>query len=102
MFSREGFGLSAVLVAIISLLPGPVLAQSTSPRLPLVFLDTTYVPPTGSVINVAAGGNFQSAPHAAPPGGVIQLQAGGPLPGGLTPPHKTGKGGVSNSNPAPA
>src|SRR2546430_6857431 len=90
MFSREGFGLSAVLVAIISLLPGPVLAQSTSPRLPLVFLDTTYVPPTGSVINVAAGGRFQSGLNPPPPGGGVYLPAGGPLLRQLSPPHQTG------------
>ena len=94
MFSREGFGLFAVLVAIISLLPGPVLAQSTSPRLPLVFLDTTYVPPTGSVINVAAGGNFQSALNAAQPGDVIQLQAGATFSGNFTLPNKSGTGWI--------
>src|ERR1041384_8464985 len=53
-----------------------VEAQSSGPELPRVFLDTTYVPPTGATINVPAGGDLQAALNAAQPGDQIVLQAG--------------------------
>src|SRR5438128_9805646 len=51
-------------------------AQSSGPELPRVFLDTTYVPPTGATINVPASGDLQAALNAAQPGDQIILQAG--------------------------
>ncbi|MBI3652038.1 MAG: PKD domain-containing protein [Acidobacteria bacterium] len=60
------------------------------PELPRLLLDTTYQAPTGNIINVAAGGNFQAALNAANPGDVIVLQAGATYTGNFTLPYKTG------------
>ena len=92
--TRIGLGFLLALLGIILLLPARVLAQSSSPQLPLVFLDTTYVPPTGSLIRVPAGGDFQGALDAAQPGDVIELQAGAAFTGNFTLPNKSGTGWI--------
>ena len=54
-----------------------LLAQAANePQPPRVFLDTTYIPPTGNTINVPAGGNLQTAINQAQPGDEIVLTAG--------------------------
>jgi uncharacterized protein (TIGR03437 family) len=54
---------------------------ANAPELPRVYLNTTYVPPTGKTINVAAGDNLQAAIDQANPGDVISLQAGATFTG---------------------
>jgi hypothetical protein len=72
------------------------LAQTiVSPQLPRVFLDTTYVPPTGATIRVQAGGSLQTAINSARMGDVILLQAGATFTGNFTLPNKTGSGWVT-------
>ena len=85
-------GLSLILVSLASVVPA--LAQTTPPALPTVFLDTTYVPPTGSVINVPAGGDLQAALNTAQPGNAIALQAGAAFTGNFTLPAKSGTGWI--------
>ena len=59
------------------------------PELPRVYLDTTYVPPTGNTITVNAGGNLQTAINNAQLGDTIVLQAGATFTGPFTLPNKT-------------
>ena len=87
----------ALLLAVITTTLGcPVLgvAQTATPQLPRVFLDTTYVPPTGSIIPVSSGDDFQAALNAAQPGNVIELQAGATFTGNFTLPYKSGTGWI--------
>ncbi|PYM95004.1 MAG: hypothetical protein DME04_05955 [Candidatus Rokuibacteriota bacterium] len=91
-----GTGLALLLAVITTTLscPGSGVAQSTFPQLPLVFLDTTYVSPTGAALRVAAGGDFQAALDAVQPGDVIELQAGATFTGNFTLPYKTRPGWI--------
>jgi cellulose/xylan binding protein with CBM9 domain/Big-like domain-containing protein/parallel beta helix pectate lyase-like protein len=86
--------LACAIVAASFAQPAPLGAQTATPRLPLVFLDTTYVSPTGSRITVSAGGDFQAALNTAQPGDVIQLQAGATFTGNFTLPNKSGNGWI--------
>jgi hypothetical protein len=52
--------------------PDPDIQQA----LPEVFIDTTYVAPSGETIAVPAGGDLQAALDAAQPGDTITLEAG--------------------------
>src|SRR5439155_17995764 len=62
-------------------IPAPAPSPTTSlPEGPRVYVDTTYVPPTGNVITVQGGGNLQGAINAATLGDVIELQAGATYP----------------------
>lgn len=58
--------------------------------LPAAIPDTTYVPPTGKVTQLAAGGDLQAALDAAAPGDEIRLAAGATFKGTFTLPKKTG------------
>ena len=70
-------------------------AQSLNePELPRVLLNTTFPSVSGLTINVAAGGNLQSALNSAKPGDTIVLQAGATFTGNFTLPAKTGSGWV--------
>lgn len=71
------------------------------PELPRVYLDTTYVTPTGRTIAVVAGGNLQTAINQAVPGDVITLQAGATFTGNYTLPAKSGTGWVTIRTSAP-
>src|SRR2546422_520314 len=93
-FARTALALLVAGITALLLRPVPGVAQTTLPQLPQVFLDTTYVSPTGSVINVAAGGDFQAALNAAAPGSIIVLQAGAALTGNFTLPANPGPGWV--------
>src|SRR5437879_495700 len=64
------------------------------PALPQVTVDTTYVPPTGRTIAVAAGGDVQAALNSANFGDVVTLAAGATFTGPFTLPAKTGIGWV--------
>ena len=59
------------------------------PTLPTL-LNTQYSVPTGTTINVPAGGNFQTALNNAQPGDQIVLAAGATYTGNFTLPVKTG------------
>src|SRR5438132_12816498 len=67
----------------------------TLPALPQVTVDTTYVPPMGRTIAVAAGGDFQAALNAATFGDVITLAAGATFTGPFILPAKSGSGWVT-------
>jgi hypothetical protein len=64
------------------------------PELPRIYLDTTYVGPTGKTINVAAGGDFQKAINEANSGDVIMIQAGATFTGNFRLPNKKGSGWI--------
>ncbi len=84
---------------MLAILPVPALAAE--PERPRVYLDTTYVPPTGRTIAVAAGGDVQAALNAAKPGDVITLEAGAIFRGPFTLPNKTGSGWIIVRTSAP-
>ena len=65
-----------------------------APELPRVFINTTYTPPSGKTIAVAAGGDFQAALNQAQPGDIITLQAGATYTGNFKLPAKTGTGWI--------
>jgi len=73
---------------------------SALPELPQEFLDTSYVAPTGSTINVPAGGDFQAALNAAQPGDAIVLEAGATFTGNFTLPKKTGDAWITITSSA--
>ena len=66
--------------------PSPV----APPELPRVLLNTAYSAPTGSVINVPAGGNLQAALNSATPGSQIVLADGATYSGNFELPAKSG------------
>jgi hypothetical protein len=71
------------------------------PELPRACIDTTYAPPTGRTIAVAAGGDFQAALQAARPGDVITLEAGARFTGNFVLPAKSGAGWIIVRTSAP-
>lgn len=77
-------------------------AAGVEPELPRLFINTTYVPPTGGrAITVNAGGNFQDALNQAQYGDVIMLQAGATFTGNFRLPAKTGSGWIVVRSSAP-
>ncbi|MFC1831227.1 hypothetical protein ACFL0S_04325 [Thermodesulfobacteriota bacterium] len=64
-------------------------SDSKLPELPRGYIDTTFALPTGNVITVSAGENFQAALDRANLGGVIVLEAGATFQGPFTLPNKT-------------
>src|SRR5262245_22290199 len=74
--------------------PRPATLAPGDPEPPRVFLDTTYVAPTGKTINVMAGGSVQAAIDQARPGDVINLQAGATFTGNFRLPNKSGSGWI--------
>lgn len=71
------------------------LASTTiSPELPRVYVETTYVQPSGRTILVPAGEDLQAALDVAKPGDVIMLEAGATFTGPFTLPKKSGSGWV--------
>src|SRR5688572_27428112 len=100
IFRRIGTGGVAVAVGLL-LLGGSHGASLAAPAPPAVLLDTDLVAPTGSAINVSAGGNFQNALNSASPGDVIELAAGATYTGTFTLPKKTGSGWITIRSSAP-
>ncbi|MBI2827731.1 MAG: hypothetical protein HYX77_00485 [Acidobacteria bacterium] len=102
---RFRFGLLPVLVVTISLISGKVVPGSSSaatpPELPRLYIDTTFVPPSGRTIHVPAGGDFQAALNAAWPGDAITLEAGATFTGPFTLSGKQGSGWIVVRTSAP-
>src|SRR5262245_44517779 len=67
----------------------PETAFAALPQLPIAYVDTTEVPPSGTTIRVAAGGDLQAALNSARLGDVIELEAGATWFGTFTLPNKT-------------
>jgi hypothetical protein len=91
---RPQLRLLLAFVSTVSLLVSTVFVQSlraaTKPELPRLYVDTTYVPPSGRTIAVSAGEDFQAALNAAQPGDVIMLEAGATFTGPFTLRNKAG------------
>ncbi|MGH9755853.1 MAG: hypothetical protein ACREA2_23985 [Blastocatellia bacterium] len=68
----------------------PATLAADEPEAPRVYLNTTYTPPTGRVIEVKEGGNLQAALDEAKSGDVITLQAGAAFTGNFILPNKSG------------
>ena len=75
--------------------PSSLALAPGDPEPPRIFLNTAYVAPTGQSINVAAGGNLQSALDQAQPGDVILLQAGATFTGNFVLPNKSGNSWIT-------
>ena len=96
--------LTLAVAAGLSLLraSAPAAADPVLPFLPAVWLDTTYVAPTGGTVRpVNAGGDLQAALDAAQPGDVITLEAGATFTGNYTLPPKSGAGWIIIRTSAP-
>src|SRR5205807_5484955 len=96
--------LTLAVAAGLSLLraSAPAAADPVLPFLPAVWLDTTYVAPTGGTVRpVNAGGDLQAALNAAQPGDVITLEAGATFTGNYTLPPKSGAGWIIIRTSAP-
>jgi hypothetical protein len=94
------------LIGVTLLVLGlPVLAQAPGqpvpPAPPRVFLDTSYVAPSGRTIAVAKGGNLQAALNAAQPGDVVSLEPGAVFSGNFSLPKKASAGWVVVRSGAP-
>lgn len=71
-----------------------VVTAAATPELPRVTLNTDFTPPTGKVIPVVAGGDFQAALNRALPGDTITLKAGAVFKGNFYLPPKKGNGWI--------
>jgi hypothetical protein len=98
-----------IILQLFPLIQTKVFSTVNDPELPRIFLDTTFVPPTGNTINVPAGGNLQTAINNAQPGDTIVLQAGATFttpPDGFLLPDKPGSNWIvirtSNLSDLPA
>ncbi len=58
------------------------------PELPRLFVDVSFLPPSGNTIRVDAGGNFQRALNKATCGDTIMLEAGATFIGNFKLPNK--------------
>src|SRR6266542_950355 len=94
MFHRSALSsrwLTLIFAVVASAFPAAALAAA--PQLPLAYVDTNDVVPTGTTIHVSAGGSLQAALDAAHPGDVIELQAGASWRGTFHLRNKTTGGG---------
>jgi hypothetical protein len=95
--SRPG-AVPVALLAALTLTAAVSFGQGdrsgSSPELPRTCMDTSLLSPTGRVLAVAAGGDFQAALTSARPGDVISLEAGARYTGNFTLPGKEGSGWI--------
>ena len=82
------------IIESVMKLPRPATLAPGDPELPRVYLETTYVAPSGKTISVAAGGDVQRAINEARPGDVIKLEAGATFTGNFRLPNKNGSGWI--------
>ncbi|MGH9848676.1 MAG: BACON domain-containing protein, partial [Blastocatellia bacterium] len=100
-FTTSG-GTGSVAVGMTSTCPWTAAAVNrVEPSFPQAFLNTTYVPPTGTTTFVAAGANLQAAINAAQPGDVLELEAGATFTGNFTLPAKSGSDWIIIRSSAP-
>jgi hypothetical protein len=83
-----------IALALVLGWPLPATAQTVAPAAPRAFLDTSYSPPAGRTIAVAAGGDLQAALRSAQPGDVIALEPGATFQGNFALPKKSGAGWI--------
>ncbi len=69
---------------------GTAVDPEIGQALPQAVVDTTFVPPSGETISVAAGEDLQAAIDAAQPGDVVEIEAGATFTGSVTLPNKPG------------
>src|SRR5438445_3292743 len=101
-FVRTGLGVLIAAFVAVSLSAAVALTTGPSePESPRGYVDTTYVPPSGRVIAVQAGGDFQAALNAARAGDVITLEAGATFAGPFTLPNKPGDDWIIVRSSAP-
>jgi type IX secretion system substrate protein len=96
-------GIKVFLPIVIFLIVGISFSANaqTLPQLPKTYLNTTYYLPSGKVITVNSGGDFQAALNSANLGDIIVLQAGATFTGPYTLPNKTSGSGwiyIQSSN----
>jgi len=88
----SGLILSLFVAGLVFISPS---AQTVvEPELPRVFLNTTYIPQNGQIINVAKDGDLQAALNAAKPGDTIILSPGATFTGNFILPAKSGEGWI--------
>src|SRR3989442_2210531 len=80
------------IVLTVPLFPPAASAESASPELPRLLVDTTLLSPTGIVIPVGIGGDWQAAVDTARHGDVVELQASATFTGNFPLPNKLGTG----------
>src|SRR5262249_7511434 len=81
--------LALALLGLLVAWPLAAAAQSP-PAPPGVYVDTTYVPPTGQTLSVAEGESLQAALNLAQPGDEIVWQAGATYTEQITLPSNSG------------
>ncbi len=88
---------------LLTCLGGAVVAAAAppAPAPPRLSVETTYAPPSGRTIAVAAGDDFQAALNRAQPGDVITLEAGAVFTGPFRLPNKAGEGWIVVRTSAP-
>ena len=77
-----------------SAVDGVASSRVEGPERPRASVDTTDVVPSGHVIHVAAGGDFQAALEKAQPGDRIALERGATYRGPFRLPRKDGSGWI--------
>jgi uncharacterized protein (TIGR03437 family) len=99
---RMPFSVRSSCLALIVLAPWMAsyaraqnITNSISPALPQVFLDTNYIPTSGTSHPVDAGGDLQAAIDNAVPGDEIVLQAGARFTGNFILRAKAGSGKIT-------
>jgi hypothetical protein len=83
-----------VPVVCLSILLPTQAPAAAAPELPRLYVDTTYARPSGRVLSVNTGGDFQGALNTAQCGDVIALQAGATFTGPFTLPNKACTGWI--------
>jgi hypothetical protein len=83
-----------VLIFVLGCAAVATVRLPAEPEGPRAWVDTEYMPPTGRVIAVKAGGNVQAALDSARPGDVIMLEAGATFKGPFRLPRKHGEGWI--------
>src|SRR5262245_52556010 len=94
-------GRTAGLISSVVLAVNGLLFAQTLPAMPQAFVDTTYEPPAGQIITVAAGGRFQAALDNAQPGDVMTLTEGATSTGNFTLRNKPGDQWITIRSSAP-